>query len=142
NFALNNYSSNASAIDATIAAQNARLGEVLNIAKAYGVSAVEGMTGSGPVSFDVRAQGPTKNPAAMVYSGTGKLQNASLGVPALTKSIQVKNADLRFNQNSAVLENAAFSLGSTNANGQITLKGLAANATPETQFSLSLDKLD
>jgi hypothetical protein len=141
-FALDNYASDKATVDASVSAPSAQLGELLSIAKAYGVSAVEGMDGSGPVSLDVRAQGPIKNPSAMVYSGTGKLQNASLSVPTLTKPIHVKNADLRFTQNSAVLENAAFSLGSTNASGQLTIKGLAPNATAETQFSLAADKID
>ncbi|MCU1285104.1 MAG: hypothetical protein JWO13_1454 [Acidobacteriales bacterium] len=141
-FELNNYSANNSTINAAVSAPNAQLGELLNIAKAYGVSAVEQISGSGPVSLDVRVQGPTKNPAQMVYNGTGKLQNASLSIPSLTKPINVKNADLQFTQNSAILNNAAFSIGSTNANGQLTLKGLAPNATPETQFSLSADKID
>jgi uncharacterized protein involved in outer membrane biogenesis len=141
-FALDNYASNAATLDASVSAPSAQVGELLSIAKAYGVSAVEGMDGSGPLSLDVRAQGPIKNPSAMVYSGTGKLQNASLSLPTLTKPIHVKNADLRFTQNSAVLQNTAFSLGSTNASGQVTIKGLAPNATAETQFSLAADKVD
>jgi uncharacterized protein involved in outer membrane biogenesis len=60
----------------------------------------------------------------------------------LTKPIHVKNADLRFTQNSAVLQNATFSVGSTNASGQLTIKGLAPNAPAETQFSLAADKVD
>ncbi|MCU1306893.1 MAG: hypothetical protein JWN45_1588 [Acidobacteriaceae bacterium] len=141
-FALNNYSTPAPNVDATVSAPSAQLGELLSIAKAYGVSAAEGMDGTGAVSLDVRAQGPIKNPSALVYSGSGRLQNASLTLPQLTKPIHVKNADLRFTQNSAVLQNAAFSVGSTNASGQLTIKGLAPNAPAETQFSLAADKVD
>jgi uncharacterized protein involved in outer membrane biogenesis len=139
-FTLNNYSGKTSSVDATVRAPNAQLGELINIAQAYGVSAVEGMNGSGAVSIDVRVQGAPKVPASMNYSGSGRLQNASLIVPAFTKPLQVKNADLRFTRDSAVLDNAAFSMGSTNANGQLTLKGLAPGADPVAQFNLSADK--
>src|SRR5258706_1788519 len=77
-FAMDNYTTSGSLIDASIRQQHAKLGEVLNIAKAYGVSAVDGMSGNGPLQLDVNVHGPTKNTAAMTYSGSGNLQNATL----------------------------------------------------------------
>jgi len=139
NFALNQYTSPKSAIDATLRAPNAKVGELLNIAKAAGVSAVEGMTGDGALTLDVHAQGPTKNMSALVFNGRGKLQNASLKLPSLNKPIQVRNADLGFNQNSATLSNLAASVGQTNATGNLTMKNFAA---PQVQFTLNADKVD
>ena len=49
---------------------NGKVEELLGIAKAYGVGAVEGMSGSGNVSLDVHATGPIKNTDAMNFSGT------------------------------------------------------------------------
>ena len=46
-FALSQYSAPNSSISATLRAPNARIGEIINIAKAAGVSAVDGMSGDG-----------------------------------------------------------------------------------------------
>lgn len=61
NFALNQYTSPNSTIDATVRAPNANVAEILNIADAAGVSAVQGIKGSGLLTLDLHAQGPTKN---------------------------------------------------------------------------------
>src|SRR5579859_7540863 len=45
NFSLAHYTTPNSVIDASLRAPNARIGEILNIAKAYGVSAADGMSG-------------------------------------------------------------------------------------------------
>lgn len=139
NFSLAQYTTPNSIVHASLKASNARLGEVLNIAKAYGVSAVDGMSGDGQLSLDVQAQGPTKNPSALNFNGSGKLQNASLKVPSLTKPIQIRNSDLRFSQNSAILQNVAASIGQTNTTGSMTLKNFAA---PQVQFALNADKVN
>ena len=56
-FALSQYTAPNSFINATLRAPNARIGELINIAKAAGVSAVDGMSGDGALSLDVKAQG-------------------------------------------------------------------------------------
>ena len=111
--------------------------ELLGIAKAYGVSAVEGMSGSGNISLDVRATGPIKNTDAMNFSGSGALQNASLKMPSLTQPLNVRNANLQFTQNSVNLTNLAASLGSTNASGNLSIANFQA---PQLTFALSADK--
>src|SRR5438874_1979103 len=138
-FVLSQYTKPTSAIDATVQTNNASLGELLNIAKAYGVSAVEGMSGSGAISLNARVQGPLKNTAALTYSGNGSLKNATINLPSLTKPLQVHNAGLQFAQNSAVLQNVAITVASTNANGNITVRNFTA---PQVQFSLTADKLN
>jgi AsmA protein len=139
NFALAQYTAPNSTINAALRAGNAKIGELLSIAKAAGVSAVDGITGDGMLSLDVHAQGPTKNMSALAFNGTGKIQNASLKLPSLTKPIQIKNSDIAFSQNSANLKNIAASVGQTNATGQLTLKNFAA---PQVQFALNADKVD
>ncbi len=42
-------------VDATIKTINGKVNELLNIAQAYGVSAAEGMSGSGNITLDVHA---------------------------------------------------------------------------------------
>ena len=139
NFALSQYTAPNSTINASLRAANAKVGELLNMARAYGVTAVDGMSGDGLLSLDVHAQGPTKNPNAMAFNGSGKIQNASLKMPSLTKPVEIKNSDLAFSQNGATLQNVALSLGQTNANGNVTVKNFAA---PQVQFTLKADKVN
>lgn len=139
NFALSHYTTPNSAVDANVKTSGANLGEILNMAKAYGVSAAEGMSGSGSVSLDAHVQGPVKQPDRMVYSGTGSLQNATINTPTLTKPLLIHTATLHFAQNSAVLDNMQASLGSSNATGKATVTNFSS---PQIQFDLSADKLN
>ncbi len=70
---LSQYTGNSPNVDATLKTVNGKVNELLGIAKAYGVSAVEGMTGTGNISLDVHATGPIKNTDAMNFSGSGAL---------------------------------------------------------------------
>src|ERR1043166_5198168 len=133
-FTLSNYSGNNSTINAALRAPNARLGEILNIAKAAGVSAVNGVSGDGALSLNVQAQGPTKNMSALNFSGTGKISNANLRLPSLTKPLQLRNSDIQFNKNSVVLQNVSAGLGQATANGALTLRNFEA---PVVQFTLN-----
>src|SRR5262249_17374141 len=57
-FTLTNYATPSPNIDAALSTGNASLAELLHIAHAWGVSAVEGMSGSGMLDLDVHAAGP------------------------------------------------------------------------------------
>jgi len=136
-FALSQYTSNSPTVDAEIHTGRADLGEFLSIAKAYGVSAADGVSGSGIISLNVHATGPIKNSANMNFSGDGALQNAEIKTPSLTEPLKIGNANLSFSQNSAVLHNLSAAVGSTHANGSLTLRNFE---NPQVQFTLSADK--
>lgn len=142
NFSLSNYAADASSIDASIRADGAQLGELLNIAQASGLSAVQDMDGTGALNLNVRVQGSTKKGAALNYSGSGTLRDGSLTLPSFTKPVQVRQADVKFSQNAAIVDNIVFSLGATNAKGSMSLKGLNPGATPQLQFAITGDKFD
>ncbi|HVP42525.1 MAG TPA: AsmA family protein [Terriglobales bacterium] len=137
-FTLSDYASPSPKVDLGLRTANARLAELINIAKAYGVSAVQGMAGSGTVALDLHATGLMKDMSAMNFSGNGGIQGAALNTPQITKPLLVQNANLRFTQNSVVLENFKGSLGSTNATGTLTLRNFSA---PQVQFTLSADRM-
>ena len=139
NLVLAQYTGPNSAISASLQMPNARINEVLNIAKAYGVAAAEGMSGDGMLQLDVRVQGPTKDMSALSFNGTGKIQNATLKTPEFTQPVKVRNADIVFSQNSATLKNLAATVGQTNTTGSMTLKNFAA---PQVQFALNADKIN
>jgi uncharacterized protein involved in outer membrane biogenesis len=138
-FNLKDYTTQAPTVQATLQTNNASVGELLAIASAYGVSAVEGMNGSGSLTLNLTAAGPLKNTSAMVFNGSGRLVNASLTMPSLTKPVNVKNAEVNFSQNTMALNNLAVSLDQTNATGSIAIRNFAA---PQLQFHINADKLD
>jgi uncharacterized protein involved in outer membrane biogenesis len=133
------YTTPSPTVDATLKTVNGKVDELLNIAKAYGVSAVAGMSGSGAITLDLHATGPIKNTDAMNFSGSGAIQNATLKTPSLTQPLNVRNANLQFTQNSINLTNINASLGSTNATGNLSVANFQA---PRLTFALSADKLN
>jgi AsmA protein len=138
-FALSQYTSKNRNIDATLKTDGANIAELLNMAKAYGVDAAEGASGNGQLSLNVHVQGPVAEADKLVYSGSGKISGATLSTPSLTKPLAIRNADIRFAQNAASLDNLDASLASTNVRGQLKAKNFAA---PNLQFNLSADKVD
>ena len=58
---LKQYTSNSPIIDATVKAPNATLPEVLSIAKAYGVSGLDKISGLGTINLNGRITGPVKS---------------------------------------------------------------------------------
>jgi AsmA protein len=138
-FSLQNYTGNSPDVNAKLQTSNAQVGELLSIARAYGVSAVEGIDGTGQLSLNLTASGPIKNTSAMVFSGDGALQNATLHLPTVAKPVNVRNANLRFSQNSMMLDNLNASIDQTNASGNLSVRNFAA---PQVQFTLNADKVD
>ena len=136
---ISQYTSPSPMIDATLKTVNGKVDELLNIAKAYGVKAVEGMSGSGAITLDVRATGPIKKSEAMTFSGSGAIQSAVLKTPTLTQPLNVHNANLQFTQNSINLTNINASIASTTATGNIGMSNFQA---PHLTFALSADKLN
>ena len=138
-FAVSQYTSKNMNADATLKTDGANIAELLNMAKAYGVEAAEGVSGSGQVSLNVHVQGPVSEPGKLVYSGAGKISGATLGAASLTKPIAIRNADIHFAQNATSLDNLDASVGSATLRGQLSVNNFAA---PNLRFNLSADKLD
>ncbi len=133
------YTTPSPTVEATIKTVNAKVDELLSIAKAYGVSAVEGMSGTGAITLDLHATGPIKNTDAMNFSGTGAIQNATLKTPSLTQPVNVRNVNLQFTQNSVNLTNINAAVGSTNATGNLSVANFQA---PRLTFALAADKIN
>jgi uncharacterized protein involved in outer membrane biogenesis len=137
-FTLTNYTSPAPQVSAAVRTSNAQIADLVSIARAWDPSVVEGVSGSGLLSLDVRAAGPLKDANSMNFSGNGKVQNASL-TARLREPVSVRNADLRFTQNSAELQNLAASFAGTTATGNATVRNFSA---PNVQFALHADKVN
>ncbi|HTV66144.1 MAG TPA: AsmA family protein [Bryocella sp.] len=136
---MTQYSTPSPNIDATVSCPNAKVDELLSLAQVFGVSAADGMTGSGNITLNVTAKGPVNNTGAMQLSGSGALQNVTLKPAGFTKPMQIRTANIQFAQNSMNLTNLAASLGSTNATGNASVTNFQS---PHITFALSADKIN
>ncbi|HSB14514.1 MAG TPA: AsmA family protein [Bryobacteraceae bacterium] len=126
----------ASRIDATIRTAGAGLKEVLTAASAFGIS---GISGTGQLTLDARIRGPLDRIAELECTGRASIRDATLSVPALTKPLQVRSADLDFAGRSAGFENLSCSLGSSTLRGNVMVRN---PASPEAEFNFDIDRLD
>jgi AsmA protein len=92
-FALQQYLSNNPLINATLKAPNAQLQSLLSIAKAYGVTGLEKVSGNGTINLDMHAAGPIKNVNSAeimrALNGTTALNVATLRYTGLDLSQQL-----------------------------------------------------
>ncbi len=139
NFTLTHYTAPTRDIDATMRTEGANIAELLNMAKAYGVDASNGASGTGKLSANIHVQGPLSNSSGLDYSGTASVAGATLNTPALTKPVSIASANAQFSKNSIAISNLAASLGATNLHGTLSAKNFAA---PDVQFNLAADKID
>jgi uncharacterized protein involved in outer membrane biogenesis len=131
-FRLEQYSSKVPTVDATLRAPNAELPAVLSMAKIYGVTGLNNLTGAGTLSLDLDAAGP-------IHSLT------SAGISrALNGSVAINFHDVRYNGTDMNHELAAIAgilglheqnQGSTSINkmtGNIAIKnGIAQTSNTE-----------
>ncbi|MGH9600745.1 MAG: AsmA family protein, partial [Terriglobales bacterium] len=135
---LTDYAGDHARLDAMVETGKADLGELLAIARAWGVSAADGITGSGEASLSLRTTGPFAGAARRSYSGTGRLSNALLKLPSLAQPLRVAHAGLRFTENTAIVEDLSASLGQTSATGTVRLRDFTS---PRVEFTLAADKM-
>ncbi len=133
---IGGYASDAPTVDASVRTAGADLGDVLAIARAWGVSAVDGVTGTGRLSVNVRATGPVSEPR---LSGSGSLADATLQTPSITQPLRVRSAGLSFGTDTASLENLSVSARQIHGNGHDRVAQLPA---PNVQFELAVDRVD
>jgi len=138
-FALAQYTSPSPRIDANLRTVNAKIPDLLNIAKAYGMTSLSDVSGNGAITLDVHAVGPLKNSAAMTFSGNGQLQNASIKTATMAQPLNVRGATMQFTQNSVVLQNLAATLGQTDLAGTLTLRDFN---NPQVQFNLTSNRVN
>ncbi len=139
-FMASGYTTKNMLIDASLKTDNADIAELVNMAKAYGVDAAKGMTGTGRLSLNVHVQGPLAESAKLNYAGSGNISGATLNMPAaLTKPVSISSATLGFAQSSASISNLAMSIGGTALKGNLSAKNLSA---PQVSFQLAADKIN
>jgi uncharacterized protein involved in outer membrane biogenesis len=138
-FTLSDYVSDAPKVQAKINTGDADLQELLRIAHAYGISAVEGINGAGVITLNASASGPLKQTDQLTFEGSGGIRNASFDLPAVAKPVAIRKADLQFNGNGVNLDNLDVSVGQTTAHGNLVARNFSA---PQVQFSLSANHVN
>ena len=118
---------------------SANVAELLNIAKAYGVEATQGVTGDGKLSLDLHVKGPLANASALSYVGSATIAGLTVNSPELRKPLSIASAHASFSQNSVSLDHLTASLGSSSVQGSLSAKNFAA---PQVAFDLTADKVD
>ena len=76
-FGMQQYLSKNPTVDATVRATNAELPSLLSIAKAYGITALDKVSGSGTLDVDLRAAGPVRSAAS---SDLARALNGTIGL--------------------------------------------------------------
>ena len=134
-FVLTDYTAARPVVDATIRT-DADMADALNVARAWGLDAVAGLSGTGRVTLDVRVSGPTD---ALTYTGNAALRDATLQPQGFAQPLRVRTADIRFAPDAAVLDPVVATLGRTNVQGRVTVRNFAS---PDVEFQLSADRMD
>ena len=138
-FTLTDYVSDSPKLQAKLNTNDADIQELLRMAQAYGVSAVQGVNGSGTITLNVSANGPINNLKDVTYDGSGMVRNATLDLPSMAKPLAVRKADLRFSGNGAAADNIDAAIGQTTAQGNLTVNNFSA---PQVQFSMSANHIN
>jgi hypothetical protein len=135
-FSMAQYSSARPQLDASITVPPSSLGDLIDIAQAYGVEAARGVKATGTAAVEAKITGSLAKGAALQYRGTGSIQGATIHTPALTKPIALRGAKLRFEGDSVGIEGLDATIDGT------TLTGRFASRAGDLDFALAADKLD
>jgi uncharacterized protein involved in outer membrane biogenesis len=135
-FILSDYATPEPRVDTSVRTIGADLGDTLNVARAWGIRAASGMSGSGRLTLNVRATGPIRT---LTYTGSGTINDATLQAPPMTQPLRVRTATITFSGDGAVIERLAASLGRTRAEGRLAVRRFA---DPHVDFQLSADRID
>ncbi len=138
-FLVSGYVSDSPNLQAKLTTEKADLAELLRIAHAYGLSAAEGMNGSGSVTLNVSASGPIRQLDQMTFDGSGEIRNTSLDLPSLAKPVAVRHAGLRFSGAGASMDNFDVSVGQTIARGNLAICNFNS---PQVQFTIAANHIN
>lgn len=121
-----------------ISTNGAQVDDLLKIAESFG--ARPDATGSGTASLTATIDTVLDEKAsATQINGQGKISGAKLQPASLKKPLEIANADLAFTGDSARIDNLQAQLGSSQANGWLTVKNFDS---PALGFDLKANQLN
>ncbi len=130
-FSLKNYQSKSPLIDATVRAPNAALPEILSMAKAYGVTGLDQINGTGMLNINLHVTGPvqamaTGNKVAINGSIAGRdLQVSGKQIP---QPVQIKSVNLTLTPTDIHSDNFNVTSGGTTLATQFAVRQYLAKS--------------
>ncbi len=92
-FSVRQYLSKSPPVDATLRAPSAALAEVLSMARAYGVTGLEDISGAGTLGMDLHATGTTDK---LTMSGTVSGRDLKISGKSIPQPVSIKSVNLAF----------------------------------------------
>ncbi len=121
-----------------ISTSNAQVEDLLKIAESFGARPDATGSGTANLTATIDTTFDEKAPATQI-NGKGKISSARLQPSSLKKPLEVANADLAFTGDSARIDNLQAQLGSSQANGWLTVKNFDS---PAIGFDLKANQLN
>ncbi len=118
-FSLRQYQSKSPQVDATLRAHNAALAEVMSMAKAYGVTGLENISGVGTLNIDLHATGTTDKPT---LSGTISGRDLQISGKSIPQLVSMKSVNLAFTPTEIHSDNFNVTSGGTTVAAQFSLR--------------------
>ena len=118
-FSLRQYQSKSPQVDATLRAPNAALAEVMSMAKAYGVTGLENISGVGTLNIDLHATGTTDKPT---LSGTISGRDLQISGKSIPQLVSMKSVNLAFTPTEIHSDNFNVTSGGTTVAAQFSLR--------------------
>lgn len=135
-FSLAGYSSAQPQLEASVTVPPSSLGDLVDMAQAYGVAAARGVKATGQAAIEAKVYGGIGKGGRLQYRGTGRVTGATIHTPALTQPVTVRTASLRFEGDAAGVEGLDATVGQTSLTGRIASRGDSLD------FALAADKVD
>lgn len=118
-FSLRQYQTKSPLVDATLRAPNAALAEVLSMAKAYGATGLDNISGAGTLSMDLHATGTTDKPT---LSGTVSGHDVQISGKSIPQPVSIKSVNLVFTSTEIHSDNFNVISGGTAVAAQFVLR--------------------
>jgi uncharacterized protein involved in outer membrane biogenesis len=90
-------------VEAAVKTTGVNVADLLDLAKAYGVSAAQGVSGSGKLSLNLHVQGPLSQASEMTYSGVVDIPDATLSSKSLSQQLVIHAASVQIAPGGAVV---------------------------------------
>jgi uncharacterized protein involved in outer membrane biogenesis len=130
-FSLRDYQSKSPLVDATLRAPNAALPEILSMAKAYGVTGLDKINGTGTLNINLHVAGPvqamtTGNKVALNGSIAGRdIQISGKEIP---QPVQIKTVNLTLTPSDIHSDNFNVTTGGTTLSTQFAVRQYLAKS--------------
>ncbi len=130
-FSLRDYQSKSPMVDATIRAPNAALPEIVSMAKAYGVTGLDKINGTGTLDIDLHVAGPVREMTSankVALNGTIAGRDIQISGKEIPQPVQIKAIHLTLTPSDIRSDNFNVTTGGTTLAAQFALRQYLAKS--------------